>query len=357
MHDQPNVLLVDDTKTNISLLVEALKDDYKLGVATSGHTALKYLQNRTPDLILLDIMMPGMDGFEVCKQIKTEERLEDVPVIFITAMDNAVDKTKGFALGGVDYITKPFDITEVKARVRTHVSLRRARITLKAQNDILEERVRQRTQELHDTQIEVLHRLSMAAEYRDTDTGHHVKRISGTCALLGEACGLPLEECDTLYHASSMHDIGKIGIPDNILLKPGRLTGDEWNIMKQHTTIGARMLTGGQSELLKMAEIIAISHHERFDGKGYPHGLQGGSIPLVGRITCLCDVFDALCSKRPYKEAWPIERAVEEIIHGAGTMFDPDLVREFQVLLPRLLEVRARYADSEGYEDNLAMFA
>ncbi len=355
MNTPSNVLLVDDTKTNISLLVEALKDDYKLGVATSGQTALKYVEKRIPDLILLDIMMPGMDGFEVCKRIKSEERLKDVPIIFITAMDNSGDKTKGFSLGGVDYITKPFDVAEVKARVQTHVSLRQTRLALKMHNNVLEERVRQRTKELHDTQIEVLHRLSMAAEYRDTDTGHHVKRISSTCALLGEACGLPLKDCDTLYHASSMHDIGKIGIPDNILLKPGRLTAAEWDIMKGHTSIGARMLSGGQSDLLKMAEIIALSHHERFDGKGYPQGIAGEDIPLVGRITCLCDVFDALCSKRPYKEAWPIDKAVEEILQGAGTMFDPDLVHEFKALLPNLLEVRECHTDTEEGDEDLSL--
>lgn len=350
--NRSRILIVEDTRANINILVSALKDDYKLGIATSGSSALQYIDNHLPDLILLDIMMPEMDGYEVCERLKTNERTRDIPILFVTAMTEAEDKARGFELGGVDYITKPFQILEVKARVRTHLALKLAREQLKNHNLILEERVRERTQELRNTQIEVVYRLGRAAEYRDNETGYHIKRMSRYCALLGKALGMNEEECEILLNASSMHDIGKIGIPDGILLKPGRLDPNERLIMQSHTRIGAGILAGNSCKLLQMAETIALTHHEKWNGTGYPSGLAGNDIPLVGRITALSDVFDALTSKRPYKDAWSVEDAVAEIVRSSGIHFDSALVDLFLEIQPEMQLVKDRFMDKEDFSRN-----
>ncbi|QTA91433.1 response regulator [Desulfonema magnum] len=333
------ILIVDDTKTNIDVLIQALKNTYKLGVALNGPKAIEYVRTNQPDLILLDILMPEMDGFEVCQKLKTNPDTRDIPIIFITAVDSSGEKSKGFEMGAVDYITKPFDITEVKARVKTHLSLKIAQEALKNQNVILEQKVRERTRELEEAQIEILERLERAAEYRDEKTGRHIKRISEYCRLLGKAAGLRPEECNLLSLASTMHDLGKIGIPDTILLKPDKLTPEERMIMETHTTIGAKLLSGSEHRFLKEAEIIALTHHEKWDGTGYPHGLKGEDIPLFGRMLCICDVFDALISERPYKKAWPLEKTLEEIKAGRGTHFDPELADLFVRLEPELRKI------------------
>ncbi len=333
------ILLVDDTKTNIHILVQALKDDYELGVAMNGHKAIEYAVRHKPDLILLDILMPEMDGFEVCERLSENQHSKDIPIIFITAMDDPKDKTRGFEMGAVDYITKPFDITEVKSRVKTHLTLKVSQEALEKQNIILNEKVRERTRNLEETQIEIINRLGLAAEFRDEGTGNHVKRMSRYCNILGKAYGLPVEEYRILALASTMHDIGKIGISDSILLKNGKLTDEEWIQMKLHPAIGARLLSGSKSKLLKKAEIIALTHHEWWDGTGYPSGLKGEEIPLIGRITCICDVFDALSSERPYKKAWSVEKAAEEIKINSGKHFDPKLVKLFIALLPEIRKI------------------
>jgi putative two-component system response regulator len=339
------ILLVDDTKSNVDVLVNALKDTYKLGVSLNGEDAVRFSRQKMPDLILLDIIMPGTDGFEVCRQLKDDQLTKDIPVIFITAMDDLNHKTKGFDFGAVDYITKPFDITEVKARVRTHLTLKLAQEALKNQNTILEEMVRERTKELRKAQIEVINRLGKAAEYRDQDTGTHINRMSKYCRLMGKALGLSREEYDRLDLASTMHDVGKIGISDNILLKPGKLDGKEWESMQTHTQIGEKLLSGGTSHLLDVARIIAMTHHEKWDGTGYHQKLKGKEIPLAGRITCICDVFDALISRRPYKDPWPVEQALEEIKKGSGIFFDPDLVKVFMSLESEIREIIQTHHD------------
>ena len=330
------ILIADDTKTNIDVLIQALRSDYKLGVALNGSKAIEYVRANRPDLILLDILMPGMSGFEVCRQLKTDPDTKDIPIIFITAMDSSGHKTKGFEIGAVDYITKPFDITEVKARVKTHLSLKTAQEALRNQNTILEQKVRERTKELEEAQIEILERLEKAAEYRDKKTGGHIKRMSNYCRLLGQAAGLQPEEYDLLALASTMHDVGKIGVPDTILLKPGKLTEEERTVMKTHTTIGAKLLSGSEHAFLQAAEIIALTHHERWDGTGYPQGLKGKEIPLFGRITGICDVFDALISERPYKKPWPVGKTLEKIREESGTAFDPELASLFVRSEPEL---------------------
>lgn len=339
------ILLVDDAKSNVDVLVNALKDTYRLGVSLNGEDALRFVTQHLPDLILLDIIMPGTDGFAVCDRLKADPLTRDIPIIFITAMDDLTHKTKGFDVGAVDYITKPFDITEVKARVKTHLTLKLAGEALKNQNTILEEMVLERTKELRKAQIEVINRLGKAAEYRDQDTGTHINRMSKYCRLMGKALGLSREEYDRLDLASTMHDVGKIGISDNILLKPGKLDTGEWESMRSHTRIGEELLSGGTSQLLEVARIIAMTHHEKWDGTGYHQHLKGKDIPLVGRITCICDVFDALISRRPYKDPWPVDQALAEIKKGSGVFFDPDLVAVFLSLEPEIRKIVETHQD------------
>ncbi|MFW5837698.1 MAG: HD-GYP domain-containing protein, partial [Desulfovibrionaceae bacterium] len=282
-----------------------------------------------PDLILLDIMMPEMDGMEACARLQEMDETSSIPIIFITAMDDARHKSRGFEHGAVDYITKPFDVTEVKARVKTHLSLKVARERLERQNEILEEQVRERTREIARTQAEIVDRLGLAAEYRDEGTGNHIKRMSEFCRVLGRALSMGPAELDLLAQAGAMHDVGKIGISDNILLKPGKLTPEEYEVMKTHARIGGKLLSGSDCDLLTAARVVAETHHERWDGGGYPRGLAGEAIPLFGRIACIADVFDALISVRPYKAAWPMDEALQEIERCAGRHFDPGLAERF----------------------------
>jgi len=345
------VLLVDDTKINLDIIVAALRDDYKISVATSGAAALDQVKSNPPDLILLDIMMPGMDGYEVCSRLKANSATKSIPVIFITAMSEIGDKSKGFGLGAVDYITKPFQIMEVKARVRTHLSLKRAMQALENQNQILDAQVRERTRAVRETQLEIIYRLSRAAEYRDNDTGMHIKRMSHYCRCVATAMDCDDETVELIFNASPLHDIGKIGVPDHILLKPSSLDPAEWEIMKSHTTMGSKILEGHDSLLIKMGQIIALTHHEKWDGSGYPQGLSQYQIPLAGRIVAICDVFDALGSKRPYKEPWPLEDALDLIRKGNGVAFDPRIVECFFKILPELLCIKEEFSDSKEDTD------
>lgn len=344
---ESRILIVDDTKSNIDLLVSLLGSSYRLSVALDGNSALIQARENNPDLILLDIMMPIMNGFEVCKILKSDPLTSSIPIIFITALDDTEFITKGFKLGAVDYITKPFRIPELRARVHTHLSLRHAMLAYANQNRILDSRVKERTKELRDTQLEIIYRLSRAAEYRDNETGLHIKRLSHLCRILASACGCDEETADVIFNASPMHDIGKIGIPDSILLKPGPLDAQEWKIMQTHTTIGAEILSGHDSLLIKMGEMIALTHHEKWDGSGYPQGLAGLDIPLAGRIVAICDVFDALTSKRPYKDAWGPNDAFDEINAGRAASFDPRLVDCFLNCRSDLIEI-VRSLNSAG---------
>ncbi len=342
---QCNILVVDDTRSNIDLLVAALKDHYRLSVATNGENALKIARAKRPDLILLDVMMPEMDGFEVCTRLKAEEESRDIPIIFLTALDDPEKKSLAFRAGAVDYITKPFYAEEVKARVRTHLSLMMARRSLTNQNCILEERVRERTAELERNIRETLLRLGLAAELRDNDTGMHIRRIKEYTVLLATRYGLDEKQAHDIGLAATMHDIGKIGIPDGVLLKPGKLDQDEWSTMKSHVRIGAAILENPTSALLELSRVIALSHHERWDGRGYPNGLKGEAIPLPGRIVGLVDVFDALTSERPYKRAWTVDKAIAMILSERGSHFDPDLVDVFEANLNEFKAIREQLAD------------
>jgi putative two-component system response regulator len=337
---QATILVVDDTPSNITVLMEILRGDYRVLAATNGEQALKIARgDPPPDLILLDVMMPGMSGHEVCERLKAESSTRKIPVIFVTAMNQVEDETRGFELGAVDYITKPVSPPIVKARVKTHLALY-------DQNRELERMVRERTAELHHTRLEIIKRLGRAGEFRDNETGMHVIRVAHYCRLLGEAVRMNEEDLDLLFNAAPMHDIGKIGIRDNVLLKPGKLDDEEIKIMRRHVPFGAEIIGEHTDGLLSMARTIALTHHEKWDGTGYHRGLKGEEIPLVGRITTISDVFDALTSARPYKKPWPVQDAVAFIQREAGTSFDPELITKFVAILPQILVVREKYSDT-----------
>lgn len=335
---RPTILIVDDTPDNVTVLDGILCSQYRVRFALNGERALAIARSITPpDLILLDVMMPGMDGYEVCRQLKADPLTRKIPVIFVTALSESVSEAYGLTLGAVDYLTKPINPDITLARVKTQLSLY-------DMNRALEERVNERTAELHETRLEIIRRLSMAAEFRDEDTGQHVERIAHYSFLVGQAAGLSKDQCDLLFNTAPMHDIGKIGIPDHILRKKSNLTSEEWEVMKNHTFIGAQIIGEHPSDLLTAARIIALTHHEHWDGQGYPQQLKGETIPLFGRIVMLADVFDALVCRRPYKDAWTIDRAISWIHEEEGKHFDPNLVPCFMQALPDILAVRERYS-------------
>lgn len=339
--EKATVLIVDDTPLNISILVGLLKPFYKTVVAKDGEQALnRVFSGAVPDLILLDIMMPGIDGYEVCRQLKADPRTKDVPVVFISAMSDAVDEEKGLLLGAVDYITKPISPPIVLARVKTHLALSQ-------QHRALSDEVKARTQELEQSRKELIRRLGLAAEYKDNETGLHVQRMAEYARLVALELGFNERDAETLAAAAPMHDIGKLGIPDDILCKPGKLTPEEYKIIQGHPEIGARILGAPDSELLFIAQQVALYHHEKWDGSGYPHGLKGTEIPLVARIAAAADVFDALVSVRPYKKPWPLERVLSLFEEEKGRHFDPQVIDAFLNVLPQIVEVMERLADTE----------
>ncbi len=339
------ILIVDDVPNNREILEEALEEEgYNIAQAPSGEVTLKIAPLSLPDLILLDIMMPpGIDGFETCKRLKKNKATMDIPVSFISARGSNQDMLNGFKVGGVDYITKPFKNEEIRARIKTHLALRLAKKELGQQNLILKEKVKERTKELKDTRLEIIHRLGRATEYNDKITGEHVVRISNYCGALARASGMNETEVELIMHASPMHDVGKIAIPDRILLKPGKLDPEEMKIIQSHVTIGTEILSGGKSDLLEMARTIALTHHERWDGTGYTKGLKGEEIPLAGRICALCDVFDSLTSDRPYKKAWIIKEAMDTIESLSSKYFDPNLVKLFKQILPEIRIIKDKF--------------
>lgn len=317
------LLIVDDNAANISVLSEILRHDYHLKAATNGRDALAIaLQKPAPDLILLDVLMPDMDGYEVCRQLKSHPLSNRIPVIFITAMDDPVNEERGFALGAVDYISKPVSQPIVLARVRTQLALHQ-------QNLELEKKVELRTQELKRNNLAVIQRLGRAAEFKDNETGLHVIRMSYYSRLIASQISQDESWADLVFQAAPMHDIGKIGIPDRIMLKAGKLDQAEWREMQMHPIIGSLIIGDHDSELLIMAKDIALTHHEKWDGSGYPYQLSGEHIPLTGRVVAIADVFDALTTNRPYKRAWSLDDALAFIDSQAGRHFDPVLVRCF----------------------------
>ncbi|MCD6060737.1 MAG: two-component system response regulator [Moraxellaceae bacterium] len=343
-----HILVVDDEATNLILLDKMLRHQGydNLTLLSDPREVLVAYEARRPALILLDINMPHLDGYQVMAQLHALGDPLLPPIICLTAQDGRDFLLRALDAGARDFVAKPFDRHELMMRVRNLLDAQLAHRLLHDQKAVLEDLVQQRTEQLHHTRLQIVQRLGRAAEYRDEETGNHILRMSHTCALLARAAGCSEAQCDLILHASPMHDIGKIGIPDAILLKPGRFTAPEWEIMKTHALIGAQLLEGDNSDLMMMARDIALTHHEKWDGSGYPHGLAGTAIPLAGRIAALADVFDALTSGRPYKLAWTVEAALEYLQAQRGQHFDPALVDAFMDLLPQVLEVRLRFAEA-----------
>ncbi|MFQ5596997.1 MAG: HD domain-containing phosphohydrolase [Nitrospiria bacterium] len=343
------ILVVEDNPATMALLKEVLQiEGYRHVLCTSKpQEAVTLYKDFKSDLILLDLMMPKIDGFEVMNRLKASEGGNLPSIVVLTALDDHQHRIRALSEGALDFVAKPFNRMELLTRIRNLLRVAISEKALRNQNAVLEQMVQERTKELYDTRLQAIHLLGRAVEYRDNDTGMHIIRISKVSALLGKAMGLTELECDLLYNASPMHDIGKIGIPDKILFKRGRLNAEEWGVMKAHATMGAEMLSGYRSKLLETARVIALNHHEKWDGSGYPQGLAGKEIPLVGRIVAITDVFDALTSARKYKEAWTVEKTVALLKKERGKHFDPELVDHFIRLLPDILKINATHKDSD----------
>jgi putative two-component system response regulator len=334
------ILVADDEPANV-LLIERLLERWGYENVTSTTDSSEVIilaEQLRPNLVLLDLSMPHPDGFEVMRLL-TERRPAGrrCPVLVLTADVSAATRERALSSGASDFLTKPFDRTEVRLRVHNLLSTHFLQLELASHNELLEQRVRERTQELEHARREILERLALAGEYRDDATHQHAQRVGRTAALLAAELGLPADDVELMRRAAPLHDIGKLGVPDTILLKPGRLTVDEFEVVKGHTVIGSRILAESVSTVLRAGEVIARAHHERWDGTGYPAGLAGDEIPLAGRLVAVADVFDALTHERPYKSAWPCERAVAEVHGVAGTQLDPRVVQAFHQLDPSAL--------------------
>jgi len=344
---QSKILIVDDEGANVELLDQMLEEEGYPNVKSlqDPRLVLEVYKAFQPDLVLLDLRMPHLDGFQVMKQLNAEEKKSYAPVLVLTAQADMDTRIRALNLGAQDFLTKPINIPEALCRIRNLLEIRHLTNLIQNQNVILEQKVKERTQALRFTRLEIINCLGRAAEYRDNETGMHVIRMSHFSQQLALEAGWESKNCELILHASPMHDVGKIGIPDRILLKPGKLDPEEWEIMKTHVTIGAEILTRSDSRLFRMARNIALHHHEKWDGSGYPGGLAGEAISPEGRIVAVCDVFDALTSERPYKKAWPVEDALQNIRENRGKHFEPQLVDKFLKIVPRLLDIRREYAD------------
>ncbi|MCU4137722.1 MAG: Response regulator c-di-GMP phosphodiesterase [Thermodesulfobacteria bacterium] len=357
------ILIVDDDRSILKNLEEILSSDgYKVYTAENGKDALEKLFEIEPDIMLIDFLIPEIDGISLCKIIKNNPETVDIGVILITAANDLNTRVKGLASGADDFLNKPFFIPELKARIISLSKMKKYRDFLKNYQNVLEKEVEKKTTELQkiylelqiayneikDLSLEIIHRLAKAAESRDKYTGFHIQRISFYSTKIAEHLGLSKDKIELIKYGSPLHDIGKLSIPDNILLKPGPLHPKEWEIMKMHTVIGAKILEGSKIKYLKAAEKIALLHHERWDGTGYPYGLKGKKIPLFARIVSIADVFDALTSDRPYRKALPVDTAFEIIKNEAGRHFDPELVEIFLKIKDEIIELRELFKDENG---------
>ncbi len=353
--NRSKILIVDDAPENIRILGELLRDKYTIMFALNGEDALR-LAGTTPqpDMILLDVVMPGMDGYEVCQALKANQETKNIPVLFITAQNNEKEESRGLSIGGVDYVSKPFRASLVQTRVDNQLELKKHR-------DKLDELVKERTKELYLTQEATIESMASLAEWRDPETGLHIKRTQKFVEILANymaederfAAELDVKTRELLYLSAPLHDVGKVCIPDSILQKPGKLTDEEFEMMKEHTTRGKAVLSStdtklGSDSFLRIARVVAYSHHERWDGRGYPQGLKENAIPLCARLMSVADVYDALTSRRVYKPPMPHEKAKSIIVEGRGTQFDPDVVDAFLALENEFIEIADMYADKEG---------
>ena len=357
------ILVVDDTPDNLKLISGLLKDTYKVKIATNGESALEIAQSTfPPDLILLDIMMPEMDGYEVCMRLKNDINTAHIPVIFLTAKTEVSDETKGLEMGAVDYISKPINPLILLSRVKIHLTEKKMHDFLNDKNSFLENEVKKRTAEINAIQDVTIHAMASLAETRDSDTGHHIRRTQHYLKLLAEKMRFHprfsdfLDDdniIDALFKSAPLHDIGKIGIPDSVLLKPGRFEPEEFEIMKRHPELGRNAILHAERELgievpfLKYAKEIAYAHQEKWDGSGYPLGISGDDIPISARLMAVADVYDALISRRVYKDGMSHEQAVQIMIEGRGTHFDSDIVDAFLELQEDFKKIAAKFADSD----------
>ena len=345
------ILVVDDQPQNIELLEAYLvPHGYEVVKAASGEEALGKLPGNQIDLVLLDVMMPGMDGFEVIRRIRRDDAHRLLPIILVTALRETEDRVRGIEAGCDDFIAKPVDRTELLARVRSLLKVKAYNDLISNYRKELESEVARRTEELKQAfgrikaaSLETIYRLSIASEYKDEDTGPHIRRMSRYCAAVARRMGLDENTIEIILYAAPMHDLGKIGIPDRILSKPTKLDPVEWEIMKLHTVIGANILKGSDAEFIRLGETIAQSHHEKWDGSGYPNGLKGTEIPIAGRITAIADVFDALTSKRRYKEPFSAEKSLAIIRARRGSHFDPDVTDAFFAIQDEILALKGQH--------------
>jgi putative two-component system response regulator len=358
---KPTVLVIDDSPDILSLVGAMLKDQYRVKLANSGERALKLAASgEPPDIILLDILMPDMDGYEVCRRLKGNPELENIPIIFLTAMTGEEDETRGLQIGAVDYVTKPISFPILRARLSNQLDLKQARDQLRNQNRFLEEEIQRRVTENSKLQDITIHTMASLAETRDNETGNHIRRTQFYVKTLAEKLSThprfsdllgDEHTIDLLFKSAPLHDIGKVGIPDSILLKPGKLTPDEWDIMKTHAAIGRDAIERAENTLgedwpfLRFAKEITYSHHEKWDGSGYPQGLSGEEIPISARLMALADVYDALINKRVYKPPMTHAEARAIIVEGKGAHFDPDVVEAFLDLESEFSQIAEKYAD------------
>ncbi len=348
----PRVLIVDDEESVLELEKELMESfGYEVATASDGHQAVERAGEGF-DLMLLDVMLPGLDGFQVVRMVRRKLDPYQLPIVMVTSMASREDRLIAIQAGANDFINKPLDITELRVRARTQIQMKNAHDSLRSYQVGLERKVRERTRELEqansqitEAHMDTIRRLVLAAEFKDEDTAQHIERMSRYSAILAKAMGCSDEEVDIIRQAAPMHDVGKIGIPDSVLLKPGRLTEYEFQIMQQHTELGARILDGSPSHLLQAGKVIAMSHHEKWDGSGYPNGLAGEDIPLWGRICAVADVFDALTSERPYKQAFSLEKAFNILREGRARHFDPDVLDCFFDGLDEILRIKGQYSD------------
>jgi putative two-component system response regulator len=353
MKEKPSILVVDDQAQNIELLEAFLAPQgYAVIVAGSGEEALEKLSANPIDLVLLDVIMPGMDGFALTRRIRQDSANLLLPIVLVTALRETEDRVKGIEAGCDDFISKPIDKMELLARVRSLLKVKAYNDLLGNYRGELELEVARRTEDLKralerikDASLETIYRLSVASEYRDASTGAHIMRVSRYAAAIARKLGLDESTVESVLYAVPMHDVGKIGIPDRILMKPATLDSAEREIMKRHTFIGAKILEGSKEEYISIAETIALCHHEKWDGSGYPNGLRGKDIPITARVAAIADVFDALVSRRPYKEPFGVERAMAIIDEGKGKHFDPDVVAAFHAVRDEILAIRESYGD------------
>ncbi|MCP3942599.1 MAG: response regulator [Desulfobacteraceae bacterium] len=336
--DNYRILVVDDEVNNRKLLQQILQDQYQVSFAVNGKQALTVAKKVKPDLILLDIMMPEMDGYEVCKKLKSETKTHKIPIIFITAMNEVEDEAYGFGVGCVDYITKPISKPIVMARVATHLALYN-------QQKECEIEVAGRTAMYEESQKSAIYMLGEAGHFNDDDTGYHIWRMGAYSAAIARSFGWSVDKTAQLELAAAMHDTGKIGIPDAVLKKPGKLDDKEWEIMKSHTTIGYNILSKNNTPFFQMSAEIALNHHEKWDGSGYPNGLKESEISEAVRIVAIADIFDALTMKRPYKKAWPVEDSFAEIERSAGTHFDPIFTDSFLKIKDQIIVIKKKWEE------------